>query len=48
MMNTSEYKDKKGRFVMIIGKMEGTLMSLFSMYVLPGSDWSIFINIYLD
>lgn len=48
MMNTSEYKDKKGRFVMIIGKMEGTLMSLFSVYAPPGSDWSNFINIYLN
>ena len=41
----SEYKDNEGRFVLIIGKIEGTVMSLLNVYVPPGSDWSFYKRI---
>lgn len=42
----SEFKDKKGRFVLITGKMEGILMSFFKIYVPPGSKWSFYEQIF--
>ncbi len=42
----SEYKDKEGRFVTITGKIEGMMMSLFNVYVPPGSDRSFYEYIF--
>lgn len=41
----SEHKDKEGRYIMVIGKIEGTLVSLFNVYIPPGSDWSFYKHI---
>lgn len=30
---------------MVIGKIEGTLVSLFNVYIPPGSDWSFYKHI---
>jgi len=38
----SEHKDKEGRFVTVIGRIEGVVISLFNVYGLPGSDWSFY------
>ena len=38
----SEHKDKEGRFVMVTGKIEGTVISLLNVYVPLGSDWSFY------
>lgn len=35
----SETKDKEGLYVMIIGRIEGLMVALFSIYAPPGSDW---------
>lgn len=41
----SEHKDKEGRFVMVIGKIEGIVTSLLNVYVPPGSGWSFYKHI---
>ena len=38
----SEHKDKEGRFVMVIGRIEGVVISLLNVYVPPGSVWSFY------
>ena len=38
----AEHKDNEGRFVMITGKIEGTVMRLLNVYVPPGSNWSFY------
>lgn len=43
----SEHKDKEGRFVLVIGKIEGIVTSLLHVYVPPGSDWSFYKHIYI-
>lgn len=40
----SEHKDSEGRFVMVTGKIEGSV-SLLNVYVPPGSDWSFYKHI---
>ena len=42
----SEIKDKEGRFILIIGKIEGTIVSLLNVYAPPGSDWSFYKQIF--
>ncbi len=42
----SEFKDKQGRFILTIGKVEGVLVSLFNVYIPPGSDWSFYKKIF--
>ena len=37
----SEHKDKEGRFVMVIGKIEGIVISILNVNVPPGSGPSI-------
>lgn len=37
-----EYKDKEERYIMITGKIEGTLITLMNAHVPPGSDWSFY------
>lgn len=41
----SEHKDKEGRYIMIIGKIEGILVSLFNVYIPPGSNWSFYKHV---
>lgn len=41
----SEYTDKEGRYIMITGRIEGTLTTLPNVYVPPGSDWSFYKHI---
>lgn len=41
----SEYTDKEGRCVMIMGRIKGTLTTLLNVYVPPGSDWSFYKHI---
>ncbi len=36
----SEVKDKEGRYVMITGRIDGLMVTFFSIYALPGSDWT--------
>uniref|UniRef100_A0A3P9LA26 Reverse transcriptase domain-containing protein n=1 Tax=Oryzias latipes TaxID=8090 RepID=A0A3P9LA26_ORYLA len=42
----SETKDKEGRYVMIIGRIEGSLVTLFSIYAPPGSDWQFYKKVF--
>ena len=35
----SELTDTEGRYVMIIGKLEGTIVSFLNVYAPPGSGW---------
>ena len=41
----AEHKDKEGRYIMVIGKVDGTLVSLFNVYIPPGSDWSFYKHV---
>lgn len=41
----SEHKDKEGRYIMVIGKIDETLVSLFNVYIPPGSDWSFYKHV---
>lgn len=41
----SELKDKEGRYIMITGKIDGNLVSLFNVYIPPGSDWSFYKHV---
>ena len=34
----STVKDKEGRFIMICGKVDGNLFTLYNVYIPPGSD----------
>lgn len=38
----SEKKDKEGRYVLITGMIEGLMVTLFSIYAPPGSDWNFY------
>ena len=42
----SEVKDKEGRFVLTVGKIEGTIVTLLNVYVPPGSDWKLYRQIF--
>lgn len=42
----SEYKDKEGRYVITTGKIDGIEVTLFNVYVPPGSDWTIYEHIF--
>ena len=42
----SEIKDKKGRFVMVICKIEGVLMTLLNIYAPPGSEWPFYKSLF--
>ena len=42
----SEIKDKKGRFVMVICRIEGVLMTLLNLYAPPGSEWPFYKRIF--
>lgn len=42
----SEFSDTEGRFVMIIGKLEGTIISLMNVYAPPGSSWVFYRKIF--
>lgn len=41
----SELTDSEGRYVMIIGKLEGTLVSLLNVYAPPGCGWLFYRKI---
>lgn len=45
-MNTSEIKDKEGRFVLITGKIEETLTSFLNVCAPPGSEWNFYREIF--
>lgn len=38
--------DKEGRYVFVIGRLEGELVSLLNVYAPPGSDWDLFKYIF--
>ena len=38
----AEHKDKEGRFILNIGRIDGVLISFLNVYVPPGSDWSFY------
>lgn len=42
----SRISDTEGRFVMIIGKLEGTLITLLNVYSPPGSNWEFYRKIF--
>ena len=42
----SDVKDKEGRFILIIGKVEGTVVSLLNVYAPPGSDWAFYKQVF--
>lgn len=41
-----ETKDKEGRYVMITGRIEGLMVTFFSIYAPPGSDWTFYKKIF--
>lgn len=41
-----EHKDSEGRFILIIGKIDGVLITLINVYAPPGSDWSFYKFIF--
>jgi len=41
----STIKDKKGRFILICGKVEGSLFTLYNVYIPPGSESEFYIKI---
>lgn len=42
----SEVKDKEGRYVMITGRIDGLIVTLFSIYAPPGSDWTFYKKLF--
>jgi len=42
----STIMDKEGRYVMITGNLEGSLVTFLNVYAPPGSDWSFYKNIF--
>lgn len=42
----STITDKEGRYVMITGNVEGSLVTLLNVYAPPGSDWSFYKHIF--
>lgn len=44
--NVSEIKDKEGRYIMIRGRLEGTLVTLFNIYAPPGSKWEFYRQMF--
>lgn len=41
-----EVKDKEGRYVMITGRIDGLMVTLFSIYAPPGSDWTFYKKLF--
>ena len=39
-------KDGEGRYVLVIGRLEGVLVTLFNFYAPPGSDWGFYKNFF--
>lgn len=39
-------KDKEGRYVFVIGRLDGELVSLLNVYATPGLDWEFFKHIF--
>ena len=42
----SEIKDKEGRYVMVIGRIDGVIVTLLCIYAPPGSEWSFYKKIF--
>lgn len=43
---TKEIKDKEGRYIMVIGKLENREVTLFNIYAPPGSNTSFFKSVF--
>uniref|UniRef100_A0A3B3WIQ9 Reverse transcriptase domain-containing protein n=1 Tax=Poecilia mexicana TaxID=48701 RepID=A0A3B3WIQ9_9TELE len=41
-----EYKDKDGRYNIVVGKLEGQEFTFINVYAPPGSDWSFYKHIF--
>lgn len=41
-----EVKDEEGRYVMITGRIDGLMVTLFSIYAPPGSDWTFYKKLF--
>lgn len=43
---TQEYKDKEGRYNIVVGRLKGQEMTFINIYVPPGSEWTFYKHIF--
>uniref|UniRef100_A0A3B3B8H2 Reverse transcriptase domain-containing protein n=1 Tax=Oryzias melastigma TaxID=30732 RepID=A0A3B3B8H2_ORYME len=43
---SSVIRDKEGRFILVRGRLEGDLVTLLNIYTPPGSEWSVYRQLF--